>query len=74
MIDCCCCSTFNLITWAIDCDCGAHNSSVVLEVGLLARIIGDIRAVYTRENKPLLTLAAAYIRRERNHLYEYGLY
>ena len=32
------------------------------------------RAVYTRENKPRLTLAAAYIRRERNHLYEYGLY
>ena len=34
----------------------------------------NIRAVYTRENKPRLTLAAAYIRRERNHLYEYGLY
>ena len=33
-----------------------------------------IRAVYTRENKPWLTLAVAYIRRERNHLYEYGLY
>ena len=32
------------------------------------------RAVYTRENKSRLTLAAAYIRRERNHLYEYGLY
>ena len=32
------------------------------------------RAVYTRENKPRLTLAAAYIRRERNDLYEYGLY
>ena len=33
-----------------------------------------IRGVYTRE-KPRLTLAAAYIRRERNHLhvYEYGL-
>ena len=30
------------------------------------------RAVYTRENKPRLTLAAAYIRRERKHLYEYG--
>ena len=36
--------------------------------------IHDNRAVYTRENKPRLTLAAAYIRRERNHLYEYGLY
>ena len=34
----------------------------------------DIRAVYTRENKPRLTLAAAYIRRERKHLYQYGLY
>ena len=34
----------------------------------------DIRAVYTRENRPRLTLAAAYIRRERNDLYEYGLY
>ena len=33
-----------------------------------------IKAVYTRANKPRLTLAAAYIRRERNHLYEYGLY
>ena len=32
------------------------------------------KAVYTRENKPRLTLAAVYIRRERNHLYEYGLY
>ena len=32
------------------------------------------RAVYTRENKPWLTLAAAYIRCKRNHLYEYGLY
>ena len=36
--------------------------------------VKTIRAVYTRENKPRLTLAAAYIRRERNHLYEYGLY
>ena len=36
--------------------------------------IRNNRAVYTRENKPRLTLAAAYIRRERNHLYEYGLY
>ena len=34
---------------------------------------GDIRAVYTRENKPRLTLAAAYITRERNYLYEYKL-
>ena len=34
---------------------------------------GDIRAVYTRENKPRLTLAAAYVSRERNYLYEYKL-
>ena len=33
----------------------------------------DIRAVYTRENKPRLTLAAAYVIRERNYLYEYKL-
>ena len=33
----------------------------------------DNRAVYTRENKPRLTLAAAYIIRERNYLYEYKL-
>ena len=31
------------------------------------------RAIYTRENKPWLTLAAAYIIRERNYLYEYKL-
>ena len=30
-----------------------------------------IRAVYTRVNKPRLTLAAAYLSRERNYLYEY---
>ena len=34
---------------------------------------GHIRAVYTRENKPRLTLAAAYVSRERNYLYEYNL-
>ena len=33
----------------------------------------NIRAVYTRENKPRLTLAAAYVSRERNCLYEYKL-
>ena len=33
----------------------------------------SIRAVYTGENKPRLTLAAADIRRERNYLYEYKL-
>ena len=36
-------------------------------------ILGNIRAVYTRENKPRLTLAAAYVSRERNYLYEYKL-
>ena len=36
------------------------------------QLLCNIRAVYTRENKPWLTLAAAYIRRKRNHLYEYG--
>ena len=33
----------------------------------------DNRAVYTRENKPRLTLGAAYVSRERNYLYEYKL-
>ena len=32
------------------------------------------RVVYTRENKPRFTLAAAYIIRERNYLYEYKLH
>ena len=36
-------------------------------------LAGHIRAVYTRENKPRLTLAAEYIIRERNYLYEYKL-
>ena len=31
------------------------------------------RAIYARENKPRLTLAAAYVSRERNYLYEYKL-
>ena len=31
------------------------------------------RAVYTRVNKPRLTLAATYLSRERNYLYEYKL-
>ena len=43
-----------------------------LEVFLLK--VKTIRAVYMRENKPRPTLAMAYIRRERNHLYKYGLY
>ena len=40
---------------------------------LLSLITITNRAVYTRENKPRLTLAAAYIIRERNYLYEYKL-
>ena len=35
--------------------------------------VDHFRAVYTRENKPRLTLAAAYIVHERNYLYEYKL-
>ena len=46
---------------------------------LKSRILGKnwityIGAVYTRENKLWLTLAAAYIRGKRNHLYECGLH
>ena len=37
------------------------------------KLVGQIGAVYTRENKPRLTLAVAYIIRERNYLYEYKL-
>ena len=51
--------------------------SLFLEHGSAAKTLishPHNRAVYTRENKLRLTLAAAYIRRERNHLYEYGLY
>ena len=33
----------------------------------------DFRAVSTRENKPRLTLPAAYIIRERSYLYDYKL-
>ena len=40
---------------------------------LTIKISGVNRAVYTRENKPRLTLAAAYIIRERNYLWEYKL-
>ena len=36
-------------------------------------LASNIRAVYTRENKPRLTLAAPYVSRERNYLYEYKL-
>ena len=35
--------------------------------------LSHIRAVYTRENKPRLSLAAGYVSRERNYLYEYKL-
>ena len=33
-------------------------------LNLSSAILEDIRAVYTRENRPRLTIAAAYIRRE----------
>ena len=39
----------------------------------LQALAGHIRAVYTRESKAWLTLAAAYIIRKRNYLYEYKL-
>ena len=37
----------------------------------MLRSTREIRAVYTRDNKPL---AEAYIRGEKNHLYECGLH
>ena len=40
----------------------------------MLRSTREIRAVYTRDNKPQLTLAEAYIRGEKNHLYECGLH
>ena len=36
--------------------------------------VSNIRAVYTRENKPRITQSAAYLSRELSHLYEHGLY
>ena len=39
----------------------------------LTQTDNPIRAVYTRENKPRLLLAAAYVSCERNYLYEYKL-
>ena len=44
-----------------------------IEKKILTVTFADIRAVYTRVNKPRLTLAAAYLSRERNYLYEYKL-
>ena len=43
-------------------------------VQLLCTFSAVTRAVYTREIKPWLSLATAYIRGERNHLYECGLH
>ena len=40
----------------------------------MLRSTREIWAVYTRDNKPRLTLAEAYIRGEKNHLYECGLH
>ena len=42
--------------------------------GILLVKLNSIRAVYARENKPRLTLAAVYIERELGHLYECGLH
>ena len=43
------------------------------EKQIMPHLQSDNRAVYTRENKPRLALAAAYVSRERNYLYEYKL-
>ena len=48
--------------------CAPHVQTIIFPL-----FTNDIRAVYTRENKPRLTLAAAYIIRKRNYLYEYKL-
>ena len=53
-----------------------QNAQVHITLGTFESGFGsiwDIRAVHTRENKPRVTLAAAYIIRERNYLYEYKL-
>ena len=36
--------------------------------------LSNTEAIYTKKNKPRITQAAAYIRRELDHLYECGLY
>ena len=41
-----------------------RDNSLLVDTGATAHILNDKRAVYTRENKRWLTLAAAYIRRE----------
>ena len=42
-----------------------------MDDGLMFFSSCNIRAVYTRENKPRLTLATVYKIRKRNYLYEY---
>ena len=42
-----------------------------MDDGLMFFSSCSIRAVYTRENKPGLTLAMVYKIRKRNYLYEY---
>ena len=51
--------------------------TVHVDDGLMFFSSSNIRVVYTRENKPRLTLATVYKIRKRNYLYEYifpGLY
>ena len=42
-----------------------------MDDGLIFFSSCNIRAVYTRENRPRLTLATVYKIRKRNYLYEY---
>ena len=42
-----------------------------MDDGLTFFLSCNIRAVYTRENKPRLTLVTVYKIRKRNYLYEY---
>ena len=68
--------TEELCSWSVPLE-HAPAAKPLVCIGLLKLMrlqVFDNRAVYTRENKPRLTIAVAYIRRKRNHLYEYGLY
>ena len=78
--------TFSSILWNTSPEVGIlfmilliiYLISLLLKNSLLyltmLRSTREIRAVYTRDNKPRLTLAKAYIRGEKNHLYECGLH
>ena len=79
-------TTFSSILWNTSPEVGIlfmilliiYLISLLLKNSLLyltmLRSTREIRAVYMRDDKPRLTLAAAYIRGERNHLYECGLH